>query len=170
MVYKVDGNPQLDSRDWSMYSNILDRRDKIWSTRFSHCYFLSTRYFTECNPGVDTKRTMETLSWTTKFQGFVSLHHWIGLLTETHVISSMTKIVIDERKSSTRYVLVCHQPEKENFTAASLLCWRITFLKSNFFHWESLSIGCKNVNVTILILITKEKAYFYLLKNRVIFE
>ena len=21
MVYKVDGNPQLDSRDWSMYSN-----------------------------------------------------------------------------------------------------------------------------------------------------
>ena len=23
MVYKVDGNPQLDSRDWSMYSNIL---------------------------------------------------------------------------------------------------------------------------------------------------
>ena len=25
MVYKVDGNPQLDSRDWSMYSNILKR-------------------------------------------------------------------------------------------------------------------------------------------------
>ena len=24
MVYKVDGNPQLDSRDWSMYSNILN--------------------------------------------------------------------------------------------------------------------------------------------------
>ena len=24
MFYKVDGNPQLDSRDWSMYSNILD--------------------------------------------------------------------------------------------------------------------------------------------------
>ena len=23
MVYKVDGNPQLDSRDWNMYSNIL---------------------------------------------------------------------------------------------------------------------------------------------------
>ena len=23
MVCKVDGNPQLDSRDWSMYSNIL---------------------------------------------------------------------------------------------------------------------------------------------------
>ena len=23
MVYKVDGNPQLDSRDWSMYTNIL---------------------------------------------------------------------------------------------------------------------------------------------------
>ena len=23
MVYKVDGNLQLDSRDWSMYSNIL---------------------------------------------------------------------------------------------------------------------------------------------------
>ena len=23
MVYKVDGNPQLDSRDWSMYSNIF---------------------------------------------------------------------------------------------------------------------------------------------------
>ena len=22
MVYEVDGNPQLDSRDWSMYSNI----------------------------------------------------------------------------------------------------------------------------------------------------
>ena len=25
MVYKVDGNPQIDSRDWSMYSNILKR-------------------------------------------------------------------------------------------------------------------------------------------------
>ena len=25
MVYKVDGNPQLDSRDWSMYSNIFNR-------------------------------------------------------------------------------------------------------------------------------------------------
>ena len=24
MVYKVGGNPQLDSRDWSMYSNILN--------------------------------------------------------------------------------------------------------------------------------------------------
>ena len=24
MVDKVDGNPQLDSRDWSMYSNILN--------------------------------------------------------------------------------------------------------------------------------------------------
>ena len=24
MVYKVDGNPQLDSCDWSMYSNILN--------------------------------------------------------------------------------------------------------------------------------------------------
>ena len=23
MVYKVDGNPQIDSGDWSMYSNIL---------------------------------------------------------------------------------------------------------------------------------------------------
>ena len=23
MVYKVDGNPQLDTCDWSMYSNIL---------------------------------------------------------------------------------------------------------------------------------------------------
>ena len=23
MLYKVDGNPQLDSRDWSIYSNIL---------------------------------------------------------------------------------------------------------------------------------------------------
>ena len=26
MVYKVDGNPQLDSRDWSMYSNILTEK------------------------------------------------------------------------------------------------------------------------------------------------
>ena len=26
MVYKVDGNPQLDSRDWSMYSNILNEK------------------------------------------------------------------------------------------------------------------------------------------------
>ena len=25
MVYKVDGNPQLDSRDWGMYSDILKR-------------------------------------------------------------------------------------------------------------------------------------------------
>ena len=25
MVYKVDGNPQLYSSDWSMYSNILKR-------------------------------------------------------------------------------------------------------------------------------------------------
>ena len=24
MVYKVNRNPQLDSRDWSMYSNILN--------------------------------------------------------------------------------------------------------------------------------------------------
>ena len=24
MVYKVDGNPQVDSHDWSMYSNILN--------------------------------------------------------------------------------------------------------------------------------------------------
>ena len=24
MVYKVNGNPLLDSRDWSMYSNILN--------------------------------------------------------------------------------------------------------------------------------------------------
>ena len=24
MVYDVDGNPQLDSRDWSMYSKILN--------------------------------------------------------------------------------------------------------------------------------------------------
>ena len=24
MVYEVDGNPKLDSRDWSMYSNILN--------------------------------------------------------------------------------------------------------------------------------------------------
>ena len=31
MVYKVDGTPQLDSRDWSMYSNILKR-----SPVFSH--------------------------------------------------------------------------------------------------------------------------------------
>ena len=26
MVYKVDGNPQLDTCDWSMYSNILKRK------------------------------------------------------------------------------------------------------------------------------------------------
>ena len=26
MVCKVDGNPQLDSRDWSMYSNILNSK------------------------------------------------------------------------------------------------------------------------------------------------
>ena len=32
MVYKVDGNPQLDSRDWSMYSNIF----KILGIRFSY--------------------------------------------------------------------------------------------------------------------------------------
>ena len=25
MVYKVDGNPQLDTCDWSMYSNILNK-------------------------------------------------------------------------------------------------------------------------------------------------
>ena len=24
MVYRADGNPQLDSRDWSMYWNILN--------------------------------------------------------------------------------------------------------------------------------------------------
>ena len=28
MVYKVDGNPQLDSRDWSMYSKILKAREQ----------------------------------------------------------------------------------------------------------------------------------------------
>ena len=27
MVYEVDGNPQLDSRNWSMYSNTLRKRD-----------------------------------------------------------------------------------------------------------------------------------------------
>ena len=33
MVYKEDGNPQLDSRDWSMDSNILNgpARDTRWS-------------------------------------------------------------------------------------------------------------------------------------------
>ena len=29
MVYKVDGNPQLGSRDWSMYSNILNRFNSV---------------------------------------------------------------------------------------------------------------------------------------------
>ena len=27
MVYEVDGNPQLDSRNWSMYSNSLKSED-----------------------------------------------------------------------------------------------------------------------------------------------
>ena len=31
MVYKVDGNPQFNSCDWSMYSNILNRSD-FWSS------------------------------------------------------------------------------------------------------------------------------------------
>ena len=26
MVYKLDGNPQFDLRDWSMYSNILNHK------------------------------------------------------------------------------------------------------------------------------------------------
>ena len=34
MVYKVDGNPQLDSSDWSMYSNILNSE---------LCYMTATR-------------------------------------------------------------------------------------------------------------------------------
>ena len=29
MVYQVDGNPQLDSRDWSMYSNILNNNERL---------------------------------------------------------------------------------------------------------------------------------------------
>ena len=29
MVYKVDGNSQLDSRDWSMYSNILKQNFQL---------------------------------------------------------------------------------------------------------------------------------------------
>ena len=29
MVRKVDGNPQLDSRDWSMYSNILKAQTQV---------------------------------------------------------------------------------------------------------------------------------------------
>ena len=28
MVYKVEGNPQLDSCDWSMYSNILKQEER----------------------------------------------------------------------------------------------------------------------------------------------
>ena len=31
MVYKVDGNPQLDSSDWSMYSNILKLKSAPWT-------------------------------------------------------------------------------------------------------------------------------------------
>ena len=30
MVYKVDGNPHFDSRDWSMYSNILNMYSVKW--------------------------------------------------------------------------------------------------------------------------------------------
>ena len=30
MVCKVDGNLQLDSRDWSMYSSLLKRNGEIW--------------------------------------------------------------------------------------------------------------------------------------------
>ena len=39
MVYKVDGNPQLDSRDWSMYSNILKvgSHDPYFSSNYSSC-------------------------------------------------------------------------------------------------------------------------------------
>ena len=35
MVYKVDGNPQLDTCDWSMYSNILneDQSDRFRDNR-----------------------------------------------------------------------------------------------------------------------------------------
>ena len=35
MVYKVAGNPQLDSRDWSMYSNILKVRIRHGVTNYS---------------------------------------------------------------------------------------------------------------------------------------
>ena len=34
MVYKVDGNPQLDSRDWSMYSNIFKPLSTTTTTNF----------------------------------------------------------------------------------------------------------------------------------------
>ena len=37
MVYKVDGNPQLDPRYWSMYSNIL----KYHSVRLRPCSHVS---------------------------------------------------------------------------------------------------------------------------------
>ena len=33
MVYKVDGNPQLDTCDWSMYSNILRYKTEFFSFR-----------------------------------------------------------------------------------------------------------------------------------------
>ena len=37
MVYKVDGNSQLHSRDWSMYSNILKYSKNCLSARNYYC-------------------------------------------------------------------------------------------------------------------------------------
>ena len=44
MVYKVDGNPQLDSRDWSMYSNILKGPVKLMQwVKIAHSFLVCVR-------------------------------------------------------------------------------------------------------------------------------
>ena len=40
IVYKVDGNPQLDSRDWSMYSNVLNPNVKLKLDLLSQVNFI----------------------------------------------------------------------------------------------------------------------------------
>ena len=65
MVYKVDGNPQLDSRDWSMYSNILEARfsqlikspiicEKQINFGVEHLFF--TKSICLNSPGPESKR------------------------------------------------------------------------------------------------------------------
>ena len=48
MVYKVDGNPQLDTCDWSMYSNIL-KVSRVKAYQIS-CLFIFTSIYPLARP------------------------------------------------------------------------------------------------------------------------
>ena len=56
-----------------------------------------------------------------------------------------------------------HQ-EKEPDVAESLVGWRNYLVRIEIFHWASLSVGFQNINHTVLILNTEEKAYLLMKK------